>query len=92
MRVLRRTKEVSFVGRALPLFALLALGSWGLSQFLKLPTQLKDERKRQRIEGREKFDLHREQERLQTQLSDEAATYENKRHPGPRDPNRQAAP
>ena len=84
--------QFSFIGRALPLFALLAAGSWGLSQFLKLPTQLKDERRRQRREGREKFDLNQELERVTLQLGEQPSTYENKRVPGPRDPNRHAAP
>ena len=67
MRVVtsRRKGTFGFVGPLLPFFALVALGSWGLSQFRKLPTQLKDERKRERREGRERFNLDREQERLQ---------------------------
>ena len=35
-----RSTKPSFAGRALPFLALISVGSWGLSQFLKLPTQL----------------------------------------------------
>ena len=52
----------SFAGRALPFLALISVGSWGLSQFLKLPTQMKDDNKRRKKEGRAKFNLEQEQE------------------------------
>ena len=52
----------TFASRALPFMALMGLGSWGLSQFLRLPTQLKDENKRRKKQGREKFNLEQEHE------------------------------
>ena len=76
--------SVGFGVGALPFLALLAAGSWGLSQFLKLPTQLKDDARRRKKEGREKFDLVKEHEKLQDKLGDELSNYENKRVPGPR--------
>lgn len=81
----------SFAGRAAPFMVLIGLGSWGLSQFLKLPTQLKDDQRRRKKEGREKFDLDVELERVNKQLGDFAAEYENKRVPGPRPAGRRPA-
>ena len=69
----------------------MGLGSWGLSQFLKLPTQLKDEKRKRQKQGREKFDLEKEHERLESQLADKHDNYENVRVPGPRDPSRKPA-
>mgnify|MGYP006218859357 CR=1 FL=1 len=89
---LKKASSWSFAGRALPFLVLMGAGSWALSQFLKLPVQLKDERKRLRKEGREKFDLSQENDRLQAKLSDTQDAYENVLVPGPRDPNRKAAP
>lgn len=86
-----KKSRFSFTTRLLPFLALMGLGSWGLSQFLKLPTQLKDDRKRRKKEGREKFDLNVELERVNKELGDKAESYENKRVPGPRPPGRRAA-
>ena len=69
----------------------MGLGSWGLSQFLKLPTQLKDEKRRRKKQGREKFDLQKEYDRLETQLAEEHDNYENVRVPGSRPAGRKAA-
>ena len=69
----------------------MGLGSWGLSQFLKLPVQLKDQRAKRRKEGREKFSLHQENEKLTTALAEESENYENVRVPGPRPKGRVAA-
>ena len=52
----------SFASRALPFMGLMLFGSWGLSQFLKLPTQMKDENRRRRKEGRVRFSLEQENE------------------------------
>ena len=84
-------KKPSFAGRALPFLALIGFGSWGLSQFLKLPTQLKDDKRRRKKEGREKFNLDVELERVNKEIGDFAQSYENKRIPGPRPPGRRAA-
>ena len=85
-------KQPSFASGAVPFLVLIAFGSWGLSQFLKLPTQLKDERRKRKKEGREKFDLDKELEKVQLQLGDAPDTYENKPVPGPRRQGRVAAP
>ena len=84
-------KKASFAAGAVPFLALLALGSWGLSQFLKLPTKLKDDRARRRKAGKEKFDLDKELEKVTTQLGDIPDNYENKRVPGPRPAGRKPA-
>ena len=52
----------SLAANALPFLVLIAAGSWGLGQFLRLPTQIKDERRRRQRQGREKFDLNKEHE------------------------------
>ena len=83
--------DKTFMLRVLPFFFMMGLGSWGLSQFLKLPTKLKDDRARRRKEGREKFNLEKENEKLTAQLRDEMDHYENKRIPGPRPKGRVAA-
>ena len=70
---------------------MVSFGSWGLSQFLKLPTQIKDDRAKRRKQGREKFDLVKENENLKTKLQDKTDNYENVRVPGPRPKNRVAA-
>ena len=87
----RKSTTSSFGVRVLPFFFLMGLGTWGLSQFLKLPTQLKDEKRRRKKQGREKFDLEKEHERLEAQLADEHANYENVRVPGPRVAGRKPA-
>lgn len=84
-------KRNSFARGVLPFLALIAFGSWGLSQFLKLPNQVKDERARRRKKGQAKFDLDKEHERMQTELGDLPEKYENKRIPGPRPKGRVAA-
>ena len=76
--------KVSFAGGAAPFLLLLALGSWGLSQFLKLPTRAKDEARRRKKEGREKFSLAAENEKFSAKLGEIQEHYENKRVPGPR--------
>jgi len=70
---------------------MMAFGSWGLSQFLKLPTQIKDDRKKRKIKGKEEFDLSKELERLEVQLKDESDNYDYKRVPGPRPEGRRPA-
>eukprot|EP00967_Tisochrysis_lutea_P097728 scaffold143642_cov32-Tisochrysis_lutea.AAC.5 len=55
-------RKPNFALQAAPFLLLMACGSWGLSQFLKLPVQMKDDRARRRREGREKFDLQKEHE------------------------------
>jgi hypothetical protein len=55
-------RKPNFALQAAPFLFMMAIGSWGLSQFLKLPVQLKDDRARRRREGREKFDLQKEHE------------------------------
>ena len=57
-----RSSNQLFGLKALPFLAMIGFGSWGLSQFLKLPTQLKDEQRVRRKQGREKFSLQQEQE------------------------------
>jgi hypothetical protein len=84
-------KKTGFATGALPFLALLAVGSWGLSQFLKLPTQLKDDRAKRRKAGKEKFNLDKELDRLNVQLSDNRENYENVRVPGPRRTDRKPA-
>ena len=56
------SKRSSFTSKALPFMGLMLFGSWGLSQFLKLPTQMKDENRRRRKEGRARFSLEQENE------------------------------
>ncbi|KAL1520601.1 hypothetical protein AB1Y20_022177 [Prymnesium parvum] len=73
-----------FASRALPFMLLVGAGSWGLSQFLKLPVQVKDENRRRKKEGRAKFSLEQENEKLTAALAPKAAEYENVRVPGPR--------
>ena len=87
----KRRTSAGFGLRALPFLFLMGVGSWGLSQFLKLPTQLKDDARKRKRAGREKFDLEKEHERLEVQLSDERAHYENVRVPGPRSKDRRPA-
>ena len=89
--VCKQRPSADFGLRALPFLFLMGVGSWGLSQFLKLPTQLKDDARRRKKAGREKFDLEKEHERLELQLSDERADYENVRVPGPRPKGRRTA-
>ena len=72
-------RKQSFARGAMPFLALMTLGTFGLSQFLKLPTQLKDERRKRKKEGREKFDLDKELEKTTLQLGDTPDVYENKR-------------
>ena len=86
-----KKSQFGFTSRLLPFLALMGFGSWGLSQFLKLPTQLKDDRRRRKKEGREKFDLHVELERVNAEVGDQVQSYENKRVPGPRPVGRQPA-
>ena len=91
MAARRQLGSSQFAIRAVPFLFLVGLGSWGLSQFLKLPTQLKDQRAKRRKEGREKFNLHKENEKLTTALAGESENYENVRVPGPRPKGRVAA-
>jgi len=86
-----RKGSFDFALRAAPFLFMLSFGSWGLSQFLKLPTQLKDDRAKRRKQGREKFDLAKENENLKTNLQDKSSNYENVRVPGPRPAGRVAA-
>ena len=87
----RSRSSTSFGLRALPFFFLMGVGSWGLSQFLKLPVQLKDDRAKRIKAGREKFSLEKEHERLETQLGDKHNNYENKPIAGPKPQGRRAA-
>ena len=80
-----------FASGAVPFLLLLALGSWGLSQFLKMPVRAKDEARRRKKEGREKFNLAAENEKMSVRLDDIRENYENKRVPGPRPAGRVAA-
>mmetsp|Transcript_9903 Transcript_9903/g.32870 ORF Transcript_9903/g.32870 Transcript_9903/m.32870 type:complete len:88 (+) Transcript_9903:82-345(+) len=84
----RLREKRSFLLQAMPFMFLMAAGSWGLSRFLRLPTQVKDDRARRRKQGRAKFDLQQEHEALLAQVQDD---YENVRVPGPRNPNRKPA-
>lgn len=77
--------------RVLPFLFLMGVGSWGLSQFLKLPTQLRDDARKRKKAGREKFDLAKEHERMEAQLSKERDNYVNVRVPGPRPAGRRPA-
>ena len=54
--------DAAFLGKLLPFLSMMALGSWGLAQFLKMPVQMKDARARDKKLGREKFDLSVEHE------------------------------
>ena len=85
-------KKRGFASGAVPFLFLLALGSWGLSQFLKMPVRAKDEARRRKKEGREKFSLAAENEKMSAALGDIPDNYENKRVPGPRPKGRVAAP
>ena len=84
-------KKRGFASGAVPFLFLLALGSWGLSQFLKMPVRAKDEARRRKKEGREKFSLEKEKEKMSVRLDDSQQNYENKRIPGPRPKGRVAA-
>ena len=84
-------RNKTFFKRGLPFLALVAAGSWAIANFLKLPVQLKDDARRRKKLGTEKFDLNREHQRLQTALQAEAQGYENVRVPGPKNPNRKPA-
>lgn len=86
-----KSTNKSFASGAVPFLFLLALGSYGLSQFLKLPTRAKDEARRRKKEGRAKFSLAAENEKMSAALGDLPDTYENKRVPGPRPKGRVAA-
>jgi hypothetical protein len=55
-------KQPAFVRTALPFLVMMGLGSWGLSQFLKLPTQMKDENRRRKKAGHARFSLEQENE------------------------------
>ena len=44
-------KKRGFASGAVPFLFLLALGSWGLSQFLKMPVRAKDEARRRKRRG-----------------------------------------
>ena len=74
-----------------PFLAMMGFGSWGLSQFLKMPTQMKDARAKDRKANRQKFDLEKENERLQSEMQETLQNYENVRVPGPRRTDRVAA-
>lgn len=87
----KKLGSYDFALRAAPFLFMLSLGSWGLSQFLKLPTQIKDDRAKRRKQGRDKFDLVKENENLKVSLQDKADHYENVRVPGPRPKGRVAA-
>ena len=87
----RNSSSSAFGLRVVPFLALMAFGSWGLSQFLKMPTQIKDDVRRRKKTGLEKFDLNLENERLTAQLAERASTYENIRIPGPRPAGRKPA-
>ena len=86
-----KPKKGTFASGALPFLAMLALGSWGLSQFLKLPTRAKDEARRRKREGKEKFSLAAENEKMSAALGSKPQDYENVRVPGPRPKGRVAA-
>ena len=87
----KRLSSSGFGVRALPFFFLMGAGSWGLSQFLKLPVQLKDDRAKRKKAGREKFNLEKEHERLESQLADAHDHYENKPISGPKPVGRRPA-
>ena len=57
-----RASSSAFFLRGAPFLLLLAAGSWGLSHFLKLPVQLRDDAKKRKREGRSKFSLNQEHE------------------------------
>ena len=84
-------KDAKFAMRIVPFLAMMGVGSWGLSQFLKMPTQMKDARARDRRANRAKFDLEKTNERLQSEMRESLDTYENVRVPGPRPSGRVAA-
>ena len=54
--------KFSFGRKAAPFMLMMAIGSWGLSQLLKMPIEMKDARARERKLGKEKFDLNQELE------------------------------
>ena len=87
----RRNSNAAFASKALPFLAMLGLGSWGLAQFLKMPVQMKDARAKDRRANRQKFDLEKENERLQSEMQETLQNYENVRVPGPRRTDRVAA-
>lgn len=87
----KKSKQFSFAKGALPILFMVALGSWGLSQFLKLPVRAKDEARKRRKEGKEKWSLAKENELMSAKLEDKADNYENVRVPGPRPKGRVAA-
>ena len=82
--------DARFALRIVPFLAMMGFGSWGLSQFLKMPVRAKDEARRRKKEGREKFSLEKEKEKMSVRHEDSQQNYENKRIPGPR-PRRVAA-
>ena len=86
-----KNKKFSFARSVVPFFALMSLGTWGLSQFLKMPVRAKDEARKRKKEGREKFSLAAENEKMSARLDDKRENYENKRVPGPRPKGRVAA-
>ena len=83
--------DARFALRIVPFLAMMGFGSWGLSQFLKMPTQMKDARAKDRRANRQKFDLENENERLQSEMQETLQNYENVRVPGPRRTDRVAA-
>ena len=83
--------DARFALRIVPFLAMMGFGSWGLSQFLKMPTQMKDARAKDRRANRQKFDLEKENERLQSEMQETLQNYENVRVPGPRRTDRVAA-
>ena len=82
----------SFGAKLVPFLFMIGFGSWGLSQFLVLPTRLKDDRIKRKKQGREKFSLEKENERLEQQLKEKGDNYDYVAVPGPKDPNRRPAP
>ena len=83
--------DARFALRIVPFLAMMGFGSWGLSQFLKMPTQMKDARAKDRRANRQKFDREKENERLQSEMQETLQNYENVRVPGPRRTDRVAA-
>ena len=73
--------DARFALRIVPFLAMMGFGSWGLSQFLKMPTQMKDARAKDRRANRQKFDLEKENERLQSEMQETLQNYENVRVP-----------
>jgi hypothetical protein len=87
----KRGKKPTFAQGAVPFVCLLVAGSWGLSQFLKVPVRAKDDARRRKKEGKEKFSLAAEHEKMSVQLGDKPDNYENVRIPGPKPVGRVAA-